>query len=90
MDKLREQIREVLCFVYGLQPEFENDTKKAIINQATDQILKLFKERMLELIGDNIEEYTPPTFTTSKKVLTEEYVKGYNQAKAELRKKVGE
>jgi hypothetical protein len=98
MDKLREILKETTdsCFDCAKRGEavmceqgklFE---KCQAITESETAITKLFKERMLRLVGDDIEEYTPPTFTTSKKVLTEEYVKGYNQALAELRKKVGE
>jgi siroheme synthase (precorrin-2 oxidase/ferrochelatase) len=85
MDKeLRERIEEILKDIVEITAEDMDGIQAYNIRyvEATDQILKLFKERMLELIGDDKKG----AVGLSKFM---EY-SGYNQAKAELRKKVGE
>jgi len=40
---MNKKLMEILCFVYGTQKE---STKKAILDQAHDQIVELWKERL--------------------------------------------
>jgi hypothetical protein len=78
MDKELREILKVLrndSVSYGWQKQHAPDS---LLDTAHSAITKLFKERMLELIGSDLESGLSGI----------EYCRGYNQAKAELRKKV--
>jgi hypothetical protein len=80
MNKLRELLYEFYRNRKDFPERSKFETTEEIYDQAHSAILKLFKQEMLRLIGED-------------KIRTTEYtleVTGYNQAKAELRKKVGE
>jgi hypothetical protein len=87
MDKeLRELIEEIAINAHsrGVNGNITVIDGKEL-DQAHSAILKLFKERMLELIGED----KPIERHLLNDKLIREY-EGYNQAKAEQRKKVGE
>jgi hypothetical protein len=93
MDKLREIIKGTMVYSTNKARAglFDYDQLNEQADMLTSAITKLFKERMLELIGsdevcethdnDNLEldEYIEPC-----------YIKIRNNLRAELRKKVGE
>jgi len=76
MDKRREVLEKL---AYGGKGMY-NEISKEQINQALTALNKLEKEKMLEYVGGDKE------LTTEK--YTNIFFKGYNQAKAEIRKKI--
>jgi hypothetical protein len=95
MDKLREELGKLRDKVAWELIEYYKDNNisqdvEREIYQYTDQahsaILKLFKQEMLRLIGTDImTDYKKHSYQHCKGCEND----GYNQAKAELRKKVG-
>jgi len=76
MDKRRKVLEKL---AYGGKGMY-NEISKEQINQALTALNKLEKEKMLEYVGGDKE------LTTEK--YTNIFFKGYNQAKAEIRKKI--
>ena len=73
---VREKIREICCFVYGIK---QNEaTKKVIINQATDEILKVIDESLPETNKE-------VAITIAMKM----YVSGYNDGLADVKERLG-
>jgi hypothetical protein len=88
MDKLREILEEL----YVSNPVGGVSNDNGSIDQAHSAILKLFKQEMLRLIGENKVAGMQLIAGSNMRFCDNDeevaYTNGYNQAKAELRKKV--
>jgi hypothetical protein len=88
MDKLREEIRDLLkaniTFWHGIPTDIWIEE----ISQATNQILKLFKQEMLRLIGEDEPEHAEDMPDNVRGTLIDVCMAiGRNRLRAELRKK---
>jgi len=79
---MKKQIEKILTELKDCE-YYTSDKNMIRIDQATSALIDLFKEKMLEYVGEDKcqhKEY----FTA----VAEAFDDGYNQAKAEIRKKV--
>jgi len=67
----------------------EKYNTEELVTQALTQLNALYKARYLGMLPEEVSEYTPPSFTSAKKVLSEDYVIGFNSAIQEMREKIG-
>ena len=90
MTDISEQVRGVL---EDLSEDIEMAKNEWLIEnaiiQALIQIDTLYRQKFEEMLPEEVTEYNPPTFTSSKLIKDEAYVKGFNACLQEIRRRMG-